>query len=153
MAEHDDDLPIGDEEEQFVPAVYARSEEDAEKYCALLEDHDIPVMLGGQKNEDEAEASASITRSVPILVPEAFLDEASEIIADSEDTQGFLDEDEQFEDEDEDEDDEEFDFADNLDDDDLDDQDEDEPFLGLEDDDEDDLGLDDLDDDDLLEEE
>jgi hypothetical protein len=151
MAEHDDDLPIGDEEEEFVPAVYARSEDDAEKYCALLEDHDIPVMIGGQEGEESDETPASITRSVPILVPEAFLDEASEIIADSEDTQGFLGEDEEFDDE-EDEEDEEFDFADNLDDDDLDEEDDDEPFLGL-DDDEDDLGLDDMDDDDLLEEE
>jgi hypothetical protein len=150
MAQDDTDLPLGDEKEEFIPAVYARNEDDAEKYCALLEDHDIPVMVGRETEEDSGARSSSISRSVPILVPEAFLDEASEIIADSEDTQGFLDDDEEFEDEDDD--DEEFDFADNIDDDDDLEDEEKEGFMGFDDDD-DDVDFDDLDEDDFEEEE
>ncbi len=149
VEDNENDLPVGDEGQEYIPAVYARNEEDAEKYCALLEDHDIPVMVGHLAQETPGRGASSMSRSVPILVPEEFLDEASEIIADSEDTQDFLDEEEL---EDEEEEDEEFDFADNIDDeDDLGQDEEEETFLEF--DDEDDPGFDDLDEDDFDEDE
>ena len=97
-----------DEFADFVPAVYARDLADAQRYRDLLEDHDIPVLLAG----DEADLPSSVpagaqgmTRGVPVLVPEDFLDEASEIISEVQDEEGFVDvEDAEF-DEDDDEDD------------------------------------------------
>jgi hypothetical protein len=75
--------------EDFVPAVFARTADEAEEYRELLNDHDIPAII----HEDEEEKPArpgraaapprkAMSRGVPVLVPEALLDEASEIIAD-----------------------------------------------------------------------
>lgn len=94
--------PIGDEPSQYVPAVYAQSRQEAEYYRELLSDHDIPAVLGEEDEEDKA-GSRSRTRGVPVLVPDAFLEEASEIIADREDVDDF-EEDEDLDDEDDDED-------------------------------------------------
>jgi hypothetical protein len=84
--------------EDFVPAVFARSPAMAEEYRELLNDHDIPAILGTDEDEAEAQRPAEpgsppgkrnreqamkdFSRGVPILVPEEMLDEASEILAD-----------------------------------------------------------------------
>ncbi|MFP4053153.1 MAG: hypothetical protein ACLFV7_04740 [Phycisphaerae bacterium] len=107
----DDDFDAMDEKEygEFVPAVFARNEEDAEKYREILEDHDIPVVLSdetGPQDPDEEEPAVprrNMTRGVAVMVPDALLDEASEIIADREDTEEFEEDDELFDDEEEDE--------------------------------------------------
>ncbi len=106
----DDDFDAMDEKEfgEFVPAVFARSEEDAEKYQKILEDHDIPVVLSDETGPQEREEDLPIprrnmTRGVAVMVPDALLDEASEIIADREDTEEFEEDDELFDDEEEDE--------------------------------------------------
>jgi hypothetical protein len=92
----------------YVPAVFARSKEEAEEYRQLLDDYDIPAIIPAE--EDEAallsrRGKAGMSRGVPILVPEAMLDEASEVIADrdnadefdvDEDDDGELDEDDEF---------------------------------------------------------
>jgi hypothetical protein len=101
----------------FVPAVFARSPQEAEMYRELLEDHDIPAVVGADeedldkaKDKDEPVEEEgkkkktrphSMSHGVPVLVPEALLDEASEVIADREDLADF-EEDELEEDEDED---------------------------------------------------
>jgi hypothetical protein len=74
----------------FVPAVFARSTTEAEEYRELLNDHDIPAIVEtGEEDLPFRAARAapvpprpSVSRGVPILVPEALLDEASEILAD-----------------------------------------------------------------------
>ena len=63
----------------FVPAVFARSMAEAEAYRRLLDDHDIPVILGESR---PVESRSGITRGCPVLVPEVLLDDASRIIAD-----------------------------------------------------------------------
>jgi len=96
----------------LVAVVFARDENEAEHYCELLEDHDIPAFIGVVTwgNADETvEAGAkgagpSIWRGVPVLVPEVLLDEAGEVVADHDDTGDF-----QFDDELEDDD--EFEFT------------------------------------------
>lgn len=102
LDEEPDDLfdETGDE---LVPAVYARSLDEAEEFQQLLEDHDIEASVG---SEDETpEVSERLGRGVPVLVPEALLDEASEIIADHEDSDEFsTEDDEDFEDDEDDED-------------------------------------------------
>jgi len=149
-----------------VPAVFGRNADEADLYRQLLEDHDIPALIGDDEVLDKVQKDAArrpgMTRGVAVLVPEAMLDEASEVIADREETEGFslADTDDEFDDEDEEED-EEFGFSETNE---LgivgaDDEDE-EDLLGLEEEDDDDededdedddlLGLDDDDDDDLL---
>ena len=76
--------PIGDEPSTYVPAVFAHSATEAEFYRDLLKDHDIPAILGTE-DEDETIGRPVISRGVPVLVPDAFLEEASEVIADRED--------------------------------------------------------------------
>jgi hypothetical protein len=107
-ADGEDLGPSGSEYEEFVPVVYARSEDDAEKYRQLLEDHDIPALIDDEsEDEDEqqkgkAKRRRGLRHGVPILVPEAMLDEASEVIADREDFDEFAPSDEAEEEEDED---------------------------------------------------
>lgn len=92
---------------EFVPAVFARNAEDAEEYRELLEDHDIPAIIGIDEEEEESLGRAGrrrgLSHGVPVLVPEALLDEASEIIADREENDDFVENDEEDEEDDEEE--------------------------------------------------
>ena len=85
-------------EDDFVPVIYARDEEDADQYRQLLEDHGIDVVLGDEDWEglavDELDPGGS-SQGLPVLVHETFLEEAAEIIADREDDDGFAVEDEE----------------------------------------------------------
>ena len=96
MASKEDEFEPADAEEysDFVPAVFARNMEEAEEYRELLNEHDIPAMVGSQDEEENA-PRRGMTRGVPVLVPEVLLDEASEIIADLEEEQDEFDEDEE----------------------------------------------------------
>jgi len=87
-----------EEYSDFVPAVYAKSLEEARLYRELLNDHDIPAIISdeqdqaaskGDKNGPGKTGSRSISRGVAVLVPDSLLDEASEIIADREDSDEF----------------------------------------------------------------
>ena len=93
----------------FVPVVVAHSADEAEQYCELLSDHDIPAMIGDDglaadaDNETCPNPKSCISRGVSVMVPEALLDEASEIIADREDLDEFrIDDDDDENDDDED---------------------------------------------------
>ena len=93
---------------EFVPAVFARNAEDAEEYRELLEDHDIPAIIGVDDEEEKESVGRAgrrrgLSHGVPVLVPEALLDEASEIIADREENDDFVENDEEDEDDDEEE--------------------------------------------------
>lgn len=101
----------------FVSVVVARSVEEAEEFCDLLNDHDIPAMVGdgGSQGKEEAVRSCpqskGTARGVPVLVPEVLLDEASEVIADREDSDEFRVVDEKDDDQDEED---EFDFEEEV---------------------------------------
>ncbi|MGB2822186.1 MAG: hypothetical protein WBF17_14475 [Phycisphaerae bacterium] len=102
--------PIEAGESDFVPAFLARDLEEAEEYCELLSDHDIPARPGvddGVASEAGGEQRLAdrrgLTHGVPVLVPEALLDEASEVIADREEFSEFDEDDEEVEDDDDDE--------------------------------------------------
>ena len=92
----------------FVPVIVAGSVGEAEMFRQLLEDHDIPSILGSDEDIQEEPSVqmdlpvSGITHGVPVLVPEELLDEAGEIIADRDDFEEFEDEDE-LEDEEDDE--------------------------------------------------
>lgn len=94
----------------FVPAFFARDLEEAEEYCELLSDHDIPARAGvdeelGQGDSEQRVAGRrGMTHGVPVLVPETLLDEASEVIAGREDFADFEEGEEDDEEEEEEED-------------------------------------------------
>lgn len=87
--------PEEQEYADFVPVVMARSTDEAEQYCELLSDHDIPALVGSNKvdspaNNGKLASGCGVTRGVPVLVPAELLDEAGQIIADREDVDEFL---------------------------------------------------------------
>ena len=146
------------DKDDYVPVFFARNIAEADEYCELLGDHEIPARAGLDEElladadpDHRAASRRGMTRGVPVLVPESLLDEASEIIADREDFSEF--EDGQDEDEEEDEDDEDFGLGEVAPDDlmaDQDDEDEEdeESLFGDDDDDDDDDDNDDEDEDD-----
>jgi len=96
-----------DKSQDFVPAVFAKDAQEAETFSELLKDHDIPAICGHGDTKDPAKgpvaAVAGMTHGVPVLVPEELLDEASEVIADRENTPEFcLDDDDEEDEEEED---------------------------------------------------
>ena len=102
-----------EEASEFVPAVLARTVEEAGKYRDLLDDHDIPAILGTDEELDEMTdedrrlaRNRGMTHGVPVLVPESLLDEASEIISDREASGALAGDEDEFDDEDEEEDEE-----------------------------------------------
>ncbi len=136
--------PDQDEYSDYVTAVVARNDDAAERFRELLADHDIPSTVG----EEDDDGAATMTRGMPVMVPEPLLDEASEIIAEYEDTEQFETDEEEFEDEEEEDEDlftekegfEEFEEEEDL-------------FDDDEEDDEDLFGVDEEEDEDLLDDE
>ncbi len=123
--------------EEFVPVIYARNLTEAEFYKGLLASNDIPAIIEDEAGEVIGMPTSVVGQGVAVLVPDEMLDEASEIIAEHDDTEedAELDEYEDMEDE-----------ADDDLDEDLDEDLEDEEFED-EDLDEDDEDLDEIDDD------
>ena len=75
-----------DEQDQFVPAVFASCMEEAEVYCELLNSRDIPTLIGDEEGmvegvEEGSSRRDGMTHGVPVLVPEVLLDETGVIIA------------------------------------------------------------------------
>ena len=129
-AEEEDFEQMEPEYDDFVPAVFARNRAEAEKYREILEDHDIPVELGERENSP-ASGQARV-QGLPVMVPDPLLEEASEIIAELEDDEAFVDDDEYDDDE---EDDEEVDLEEGF------IEEEEEGYDEEDEDEEDDLGL------------
>ena len=84
------------DKDDYVPAFFARNIAEAEEYCQLLGDHEIPARAGLDEElladadpDHRAASRRGMTHGVPVLVPECLLDEASEIIADREDLDEF----------------------------------------------------------------
>jgi len=79
-----------------VPAVFVRSPAEAERFRQLLDDHDIPAVVATDNEIAESEDSESrlgrltgTTQGTAVLVPAVLLDDASQVIADFEDTERF----------------------------------------------------------------
>ncbi len=110
MSPDEEDFGLSEEEHTgFVPVVVAHSADEAEQYCELLSDHDIPAMIGDNEPETDADKETPanprprISRGVSVMVPEALLDEASGVIADREDLDEFRVDDDDDESDDDDE--------------------------------------------------
>jgi len=89
------------DDDDYVPAFFARNIAEAEEYREFLSDHDIPARAGLDEKllveadpDHRAASRRGMTHGVPVLVPESLLDEASEIIADREDLGDFEDDEE-----------------------------------------------------------
>lgn len=98
------------DKDDYVPVFFARNIAEAEEYCELLGDHEIPARAGLDEElladadpDHRAASRRGMTHGVPVLVPESLLDEASEVIADREDFDEFGDGEEADEEEDEEE--------------------------------------------------
>lgn len=94
----DDEVYDFSDDESLVPVVFGRNEDEAERYCEILEDHDIEAIIGFEGNEDRVDPDAmTVSRGTPVLVPESLLDEASEVISELQDElyEGFEEEDEE----------------------------------------------------------
>jgi len=109
MAKRDDEtIGLPDEtEDTLVPAVFARSPAEADVYCELLSDHEIPAIVGDEDSlaGGHHPARHGMTHGLPVLVPEPMLDEAGEVIANREESEGLLTVDDDDPDEDYDDDD------------------------------------------------
>ena len=70
-----------DEADQYVPVLYAHSVEEAERYCQLLEDHDIPAIVDDDYEDVESFHSSGVRQGVPVLAPGSFREEAQSLIA------------------------------------------------------------------------
>ncbi len=80
---------IDGEYDEYVLVVIARNADEVEKYRQVLEDHDIPVITGDDERGDgnDRRPPRSLAGGcVRILVPEPLLDEASETIANMDET-------------------------------------------------------------------
>ena len=73
----------------YVPVVYAHSFEQADWYCQLLEDHDIPAITDEDYEPPPGSKSDRHHRGVPILVPESMLADARECISQLDETESF----------------------------------------------------------------
>jgi hypothetical protein len=83
----------GGEFTDFVPVAFARSLQEAEEYRQLLDDHDIPAIVDTEdhaaKHSGQSAQRQDFSHGVPVLVPEALLDEAGEVIAERDETDEF----------------------------------------------------------------
>ncbi len=111
---------------EFVPVLFAAGMQQARSCKAMLESHNIPVVLESERGLDKI--YSTFARSIPVLVPDSLHDRASELIAEAEQhgAAGL-----RYSNDDDDE-----DFDDDLDDDDddLDDEDFDDDFDDFDDD-------------------
>ena len=64
--------------EEYVPVVFVHSPSEAEFYRALLEDHDIPVMV--EESDEIGLSYADEGADIPILVPREQQEDAEVII-------------------------------------------------------------------------
>jgi len=87
--------------EAYVPVIFARSHEDAEIYCQLLEDHDVPAVIDEDYEPFESQRRAGSPDGIPVLVPESLLEDARGFIADMENMNNFLEDEDDWDDEDE----------------------------------------------------
>ena len=68
------------EEGQLVPAVYARSQAEAEQYKTLLDDHGVPAVV--EEDDDPLVGRPGRKNGIAILVVAELLADATDILAD-----------------------------------------------------------------------
>jgi len=83
--------------DDYVPVILARSSDEADRFHELLSDHEVPSIIGTKDISSDADPDSvrEMSRGVPVLVPEELLDEASEVIAENEDSEFALDDDDE----------------------------------------------------------
>lgn len=69
-----------DDYDGYVPVVYAEDLDEAERYCQLLEDHDIPAIVDEDYEGLDTLDSVDIRQGVAVLAPEIFREEAGGLI-------------------------------------------------------------------------
>ena len=74
---------------EYVPVVYAGSVDEADWYRQLLEDHDIAAVVDDEYAEEPPEDIKGPPTGTAVLVPEATLAEAKEVITEFDDMEGL----------------------------------------------------------------
>jgi len=92
LDEDDFEAAGADEQDEYVPVLYAEDLSEAERYCQLLEDHDIPAIVDEDYEEMDT-PNSDLRQGVAVLAPEAFGEEAGILIEQFEDMNGLIDED------------------------------------------------------------
>jgi hypothetical protein len=105
-ADDDDRQRLRDEdEEEYVPAVFAETIDEAEQYAQIFRDHDIDAIVDDEYEDPDEDDEADLRQAVAVLVPESARDEAGALLDELEEAEVLiLDDDEEFEDEDDEED-------------------------------------------------
>jgi len=98
---------------EYVPAVYARNVDEAERYRQLLEDHDVPATIDEDYRPPRPAQAKAEQASVAVLVPESLLEDAKAYIADMEEMNDLVEDEDYLDEEDDDfEDEEDLEFDD-----------------------------------------
>lgn len=96
-AEEADIEPMDPEDHDgYVPVVYAEDLDEAERYCQLLEDHDIPAIVDEDYEGLDTPDGVDIHQGVAVLAPEIFRDEAGGLIQRFEEMDPMIDENGEF---------------------------------------------------------
>jgi hypothetical protein len=74
---------------QYVPVVYAGSVDEADWYRQLLEDHDIAAVVDDEYTAEPPEDVKGPPTGTAVLVPEAVLEEAKEVVTEVDDMEGL----------------------------------------------------------------
>ena len=89
------------EMDDYVPAIFARTPEEAEEYCQVLEDHDIPAVV--DEEFEPLRKGGKARQGVAVLVPQSRVEDARAFIAELEELEKLAEEDELDADDDEEE--------------------------------------------------
>lgn len=82
------DVDVYAEEGQMRVLLYTGTVRRAEEFRQVLEDHDIPAVVGDEDDE-VLEPGAGGGGNIPLLVSSSSIEEAREVIAECEDALGF----------------------------------------------------------------
>ncbi len=86
---------------ELVPALYAASAKEAERYRQLLEDHGVPASVDEDYEAPLGRGKKRVPAGLPVLVPESLLEDAKGYIADMEEMNELVGEESLDEDEEE----------------------------------------------------
>ena len=98
MALDEDDFEAMDLDEQddFIPILYAEDLAEAERYCQVLVDHDIPAIVDEDYEDIDSLDDAGIRQGIAVLAPSALGEEAGSLIEQFEEINATIDENGEF---------------------------------------------------------
>ena len=96
LDEDDSEAMDVDELDDFIPVVYAEDLAEAERYCQVLVDHDIPAIVDEEYEDADSADDAGIRQGVAVLAPAALGEEAGSLIEQFEEMNATINENGEF---------------------------------------------------------